>query len=300
MRQITRILVAVDLTETRDAAFDRALAIASRERADLFLVHAVPANRRFSWGAVARFERTNDLRRRAEAEGLNVRVAEQQGDPAGVIALHADARDADLIVLGTNNRSGWERLREGSVAERVLRRTSRPVLLVPSDGSGGGHLPFRNIVVGSDFSPAMAANVEAAMRLAGGAADRLTVLHVVNGVEAEQNMRSASRWAVPEYRRHLIHDAKRRLEAAVPSRVRAAANVQTKVVTGVPHQAILAYASEVNADLVVVGASARFMHLGSAAARVLRRSDRPLLVVPAQSSVRRVFETEKSERPVAA
>ena len=185
MSRITRILVAVDLTETRDAAFDRALAIAGREKAHLYLLHAVPANRRFSWGAVERLERMNDLRRRAEAEGLTVRTAEQHGDPAGVIVLHADARDADLIVMGTNNRSGWQRLREGSVAERVLRRTSRPTLMVPSDESGVGQLPFRNIVVGADFSPAMAANVEEAMRLAGGAADRLTLLHVVNGVEAE-------------------------------------------------------------------------------------------------------------------
>ena len=98
----------------------------------------------------------------------------------------------------------------------------------------------------------------------------------------------------------MIDDARRRLEASVPLRVRAAANVQLEVVTGVPHQAILDYASGVNADLVVVGASARFMHLGSATARVLRGSDRPLLVVPAQSNVRRAFETEGSDSRVAA
>ena len=300
MSRITRILVAVDLTQSRDAAFDRALAIAGTEKAHLYLLHAVPANRRFSWGAVERLERMNDLRRRAEAEGLTVRTAEQHGDPAGVIVLHADARDADLIVMGTNNRSGWERLREGSVAERVLRRTSRPTLMVPSDESGAGQLPFRNIVVGADFSPAMAGNVAEAMRLAGGAADRVTLLHVVNGVEAERNLRSAARWAVPEYRRYVIDDARRRLEASVPLPVRAAANVQLDVVTGAPHQAILDHASEVNADLVVVGASARFMHLGSATARVLRGSDRPLLVVPSKSKIRRAFETEASDRLVAA
>jgi nucleotide-binding universal stress UspA family protein len=300
MSRITRILVAVDLTETRNAAFDRALAIAGRDNAHLYLVHAVPANQRYSWRAAERLERMNDLRRRAEAEGLTVRTAEQHGDPAGVIVLHADARDADLIVLGTNNRSGWQRLREGSVAERVLRQTSRPTLMVPSDESGAGPLPFRNIVVGADFSAATAANVEAAMRVAGGAADRLTVLHVVDGVEADRHFRSAARRAVPEYDRHVVDDARRRLEASVPSRVRAAANVQLEVVTGVPHQVILDHASGVNADLVVVGASARFMHLGSATARVLRGSDRPLLVVPARSSVRRVFETEQSGRPVAA
>ncbi len=300
MSRITRILVAVDLAGTRDAAFDRALAIARREKAQMYLFHAIPANRRFSWGAVARLERMNDLRRRAEAEGLTVRTAEQHGDPAGVIVLHADARDADLIVMGTNNRSGWQRLREGSVAERVLRRTSRSTLMVPSDEGGVGQLPFRNIVVGADFTPAMAANVEEAMRLAGGTADRLTLLHVVNGVEAESTVRSAARWAVPEYRRHVIDDARGRLEASVPLRVRTAANVQLDVVTGVPHQAILDYASRVNADLVVVGASARFMHLGSATARVLRGSDRPLFVVPARSNVRRAFEADGSDRRLAA
>jgi nucleotide-binding universal stress UspA family protein len=297
---MTRILVAVDLTETRDAAFERALAFAGREKARLYLVHAVPANHRFSWRAGERFERMTDLARRAEAGGLTVRTAEQHGDPAGVIVLHADARDADLIVMGTNDRSGWQRLREGSVAERVLRRTSRPTLIVPTDEGSVGQRPFRNIVVGTDFSPALAANVAGAMRLAGGAANRLTILHVVNGVETERNLRSAGRWAVPEYRRHVIEDARRRLEASIPLGVPAAANVQLEVVTGAPHQAILDYASAVNADLVVVGASARFMHLGSATARVLRGSDRPLLVVPAQRSARRVFETDGPDRAIAA
>ena len=211
MSRITRILAAVDLSDVRDAAFNRALSVARASKADLYLLHAVPSNDRFSWGAAQRFHRMNDLRRRAEVAGLSVQTDEQQGDPAGVIALHADARGVDLIVMGTNGRNGWQRLREGSVAERVLRRTSRPVLVVPNGEEPVGDESFRNIVVAVDSSPTRMANVDEAMRLAGGVPDRLTVLHVVDGVDPESSVGVASRWAVPE-----VPPAGERRRAATP------------------------------------------------------------------------------------
>jgi K+-sensing histidine kinase KdpD len=69
-----------------------------------------------------------------------VRVEEQHGDPARVIVLHANARKVDIVVLGSNRRRGWRRLREGSVAERVLRRAAWPVLIVPWDARRAGVL----------------------------------------------------------------------------------------------------------------------------------------------------------------
>jgi K+-sensing histidine kinase KdpD len=80
------------------------------------------------------------LRKRAEAAGVKVRVDEQHGDPARVIVLHANARKMDLVVLGSNRRRGWQRLREGSVSERVLRRAAWPVLIVPWDAHRKGVL----------------------------------------------------------------------------------------------------------------------------------------------------------------
>jgi nucleotide-binding universal stress UspA family protein len=50
-----------------------------------------------------------------------------------VIVLYADARKVHLVVLGSNRRRGWRRLREASVSERVLRRAAWPVLIVPWD-----------------------------------------------------------------------------------------------------------------------------------------------------------------------
>jgi nucleotide-binding universal stress UspA family protein len=50
-----------------------------------------------------------------QAAGVKVRVDEQHGVPARVIVLHANARKMDVVVLGSNRRRGWRRLREGSV-----------------------------------------------------------------------------------------------------------------------------------------------------------------------------------------
>jgi len=43
---------------------------------------------------------------------------------------------ADLIVVGSHGRSGLDRLILGSVAERVVRQSTLPVLLIPSAASG--------------------------------------------------------------------------------------------------------------------------------------------------------------------
>jgi len=128
-----RILCAVDLERASDRAFERAVILAQISNAKLYLVHATPANVRFSSHSRERFEYLTDLKARAEAAGVRTRVDEQHGDPAGIIVLHANARKMDLVILGSNRRRGWRRLREGSVSERVLRRAAWPVLIVPWD-----------------------------------------------------------------------------------------------------------------------------------------------------------------------
>jgi nucleotide-binding universal stress UspA family protein len=137
MKTLGRILCAIDLEKASDRAFDRALTLAVAGEAKLFLLHATPANVRFSTRAGERLEYLSELRERAEAAGVKVRVDEQQGDPAALIVLHANARHVDIVVLGSNRRRGWQRLREGSVSERVLRQAAWPVLIVPWDARAG-------------------------------------------------------------------------------------------------------------------------------------------------------------------
>lgn len=140
MATLARILCAVDLERASDRAFDRALDLALISEAKLHLLHATPASLPFSWRATERLRYLTGLRERAESAGVKVRVEEQHGDPARVIVLHANARKVDLVVLGSNRRRGWRRLREGSIAERVLRRASWPVLIVPWDARPAGLL----------------------------------------------------------------------------------------------------------------------------------------------------------------
>jgi nucleotide-binding universal stress UspA family protein len=140
MSTLSRILCAVDLERASERALDRALSLALVGDARLFILHATPPNAPFSWRAGARRQYLTELRERAEAKGVKVRVEEQHGDPARVIVLHANARNVDIVILGSNRRRGWQRLREGSVAERVLRRAAWPVLIVPWDARTTGVL----------------------------------------------------------------------------------------------------------------------------------------------------------------
>lgn len=135
MRTIKKVLCAIDLTKASRNAFDRALSIAAASKAKLYILHVVPADHPFSWHQSERLELLTRLRQRAERQGVRVRTVEQHGEPARTIVLHANATKADLVVLGSNRRRGWQRFREGSVGERVLRRAAWAVLIVPWDAS---------------------------------------------------------------------------------------------------------------------------------------------------------------------
>lgn len=136
-----RILVAVNSPTGPDAAFERALALARAGGAELYVLHAVPVNQRFSFRGGDRLERMADMRRRAEDAGVRVQTVEQHGDAAEIIELHASAREADLIVLGGEVRRGWRT--RSSVVERVIRQTKVPTLVVPGD-AGGASTVFSN------------------------------------------------------------------------------------------------------------------------------------------------------------
>ena len=133
MTTIRKILCAIDLTKASRSAFDRALSIARASEGRLYVLHVIPKTHPFSWQQRERLELLTSLRERAEHEGVPVRIVEQHGDPARTIVLHANSRKADLVVLGSNRRRGWQRFREGSVGESVLRRAAWPVLIVPWD-----------------------------------------------------------------------------------------------------------------------------------------------------------------------
>lgn len=66
----------------------------------------------------------------AQDEGVDVETTLQYGHPAAEIVAAADDIDADHIVMGSETQPGDYRQLLGSVSERVLRLTERPVTVV--------------------------------------------------------------------------------------------------------------------------------------------------------------------------
>jgi len=285
----TRILVPVSHANGRDPAFERGLALARAFDAELHLIHAVPVERRFSSRAAQRLQRFAELRKRAEAVKVPVETIEQNGDPADVITLYADDRAVDLIVMTTERRTGWARLRQPSVAEKVVRRTTRPTLVVRQDDSGASG--FRDVLAAVDLSPTSNTVIDMAMQVSESDARRLTVIHAVESVEATGAVRSLARWIVPEYRGYVLDENRRRLETMMRD-IEVDSTTQLRVASGPAADAIVEHAADVNADLVVVGRSTRAMRRGATAIRVLRHSDRAILIVP-QSPSRRFSDAKR-------
>ena len=75
-------------------------------------------------------EATDEIARQGAERSVEVVTAVEEGDPASVIGEYADDRDVDLIVMGTQGRSGVDRYVLGSVTERVVRASDVPVLTV--------------------------------------------------------------------------------------------------------------------------------------------------------------------------
>jgi nucleotide-binding universal stress UspA family protein len=286
-----RILVALNLTDGHEPAFERALTLAKASGAELYLLHAVPANQPFSYRAAERLQRAAELRQRAEAAGVSAQTVEQHGDPAEIIVLHADARPVDFIVMGSERRSGWARFRQRSVAERVLRRTKRPTLVVPNDDKADG-AAFENVLVAVDLSPASKALTVRAMELLGSGVRQLTAIHAVDSIEPAGALRNRARWLVPEYRGYVLGEARRRLKAVMSQSAGTGIKPKLRVAAGATVEAIVAHAVDVNADLIVMGRSKRFMHLGSTAVRILRNTDRALLVIPPTAAAQAVDPTQ--------
>ena len=121
MIHISCILCAVDFSRPARSAFGRALALSREHNAELTVVQAVPATEPFGSRGRARMAHIAALRHAAEAERVSLKVSVQHGDPVGVIMLHANARPFDLVIVGTYQRFGMGRLRQESVAERVVQ-----------------------------------------------------------------------------------------------------------------------------------------------------------------------------------
>jgi len=143
-RDLDSILVPTDGSAYSEAAAAHAVDLALSTDAALHVVHVVDAAVLPMDGSGAVFdelqhagERALDsVVERAEHAGVSsIRASVLSGTPYRAITDYADAEDMALVVMGTHGRTGFDRYLLGSVAERVVRLSDRPVLTV--DGGDG-------------------------------------------------------------------------------------------------------------------------------------------------------------------
>jgi len=284
MNRVSRVLAGVDFSKAARDAFDYALALSGRYGAELVVVHAVPPGQPFSRHARARMVLMERLRQKATEARVEFRERVQSGPTAEIILLHARSLRPDFIVMGTNQRTGLERFRVGSVAERVATKATVPVLLVPEHRATAATQPFRHVAVAVDFSTASDRALEQALPLATGPSDRITLIHVVHGFSSAVRPYLHEYGVIP-YQDERIRDARRRLRSIAASVGRTPRQpIDTRVLPGDMATEMNRVIDTIGADVLIVGVPKRGAVsravFGTTAARLLRTVRVPLMVVP--------------------
>jgi nucleotide-binding universal stress UspA family protein len=147
MKLFDEILCAVDFDESSTAVLHFGRELAQQNDATLCVLHVAPLPlnaTEFSpipmdpypvWEKTARAELEKLAAAHLEGLGVSYKIETRSGEAADGILGQAQAMDADLIVLATHGRKGVRHFLIGSVAERVIRRALRPVLVVRPKGA---------------------------------------------------------------------------------------------------------------------------------------------------------------------
>lgn len=298
MIQIRRILCPTDFSDFSRRALAHAVALGRWYEADVTLAHVVPfvpSTATFPPGVSPLTLEPIDRERILEelscfaapvaAAGLRSDVVVRDGNAAGEILDLAKTLPADLVVMGTHGRGGFERLVLGSVAEKVLRKAPCPVLTVPppaEEAPAGAPALFERILCPVDFSPSSMKALDYALSIAQEAKASLTLLHVVEW-SPDDEVREHRHFNVPEYRRYLEEEARGMLRHAVPEEARLWCETRELVAVGKPRDEIQRVARETGAHLIVMGVHGRgaidLMLFGSTTHHVIRESHCPVLTI---------------------
>ena len=152
------ILYATDLTQNSQYAFKHAVLLARTSQAKIHLLHVVPeidagfrsyVSSVMGQGMLESFEAKHEeearkdlttrleqfihdeLADRPEDLGTIAGIEVVHGHAVAEILLAADKLEADVIVMGTHGKGTISHAFLGSVAEKVLRKTKRPVFVIP-------------------------------------------------------------------------------------------------------------------------------------------------------------------------
>lgn len=282
-----RILCATDLSESSAPVVQTAAALSRLLGADLELFHALlmpptcPPE-------LAEVPFVNELLASAEtavaaqataarAAGATVTTQVQLGSTDAILD-HAVHTRADLVVVGTHARRGMSRALLGSVAERTLRRSHSPVLVVPPAASlaPAGPRPHLKIVVGIDFSPASDAALAWLASLRERVECDVRLVHLYT--PALEHERLGLPPPVPfEANAELVDVLARELRARVHAATDTDFPLRVRPLWGGEDDPLAWEAETDDADLLIIGTS-QARH--STALRTIRGAHIPVLCVP--------------------
>ena len=288
---IKRILIPTDLSDFAGLAISFGAFFHRRLGSALTLLYAnemlVPFGPELPMGypienaPEARREEMDLLRQQAKkfAPGVDVETVVLTETPSRAIITTADKMNADLIVMGTHGRSGLERAFLGSVAERVLRLTDRPVLTVaPPLFPKGKEAAVRSVLCPVNFTPIAGAALNYAAKITDAFHAELVMLYVNDGT-----------------RPPVLDRAGAELAAWIAPAVRERIRYREVVTHGDAAARVLEIAEEVDSDLIVVGAQHRLFSdstvIGTTTERITRFARRPVLTVSLKPPAHKAAKT---------
>lgn len=297
MIEIRRILCPVDFSDASQHALDHAAALAKWYDSQVAVLHVlhspvlpespaiVGAGALTAFPPIARRESVDahleELVERVRGAGVKAEAILDDGNPAARVLETAATLAADLIVMGTHGVTGFERFMLGSVAEKVLRKASCPVVTVPPRAAIAARLPYTRILCPVDFSPSSLSALRFAFSIAEESDAHLTILHMFDWPPDDDLL--VERFDAVEFRRVVEEQGRHRLDALVPDEVRVWCKPETNVRYGKPYQAILSEAESESADLIVIGVRGRnavdVTLFGSTTNQVVRRAPCPVLTL---------------------
>jgi nucleotide-binding universal stress UspA family protein len=279
MNPLRAIVTATDFSAPARHAAQRAALLAQASGGALTLMHTVGGSaledlRRWlsddsvTGGAIEADARQHLQQLAGElgrSHGLNVESHLSIGNPVEQVVRHADEVDAGLLVTGTRGAGFFRGVVFGSTAERIAKRSSRPVLMVRQLP----HEPYRRILVPVDFSEWSRSAIELARQIAPQAS--LVLMHAVE-VPFEGKMRTAgvAEDTVMRYRDTARREAQQRLRELAADAGLDTERVRLSTPSGAdPWMLIVQEEQEQDCDLVVIVRALLHVAAGPGAALLL-------------------------------
>lgn len=293
MKKLDSIMGATDLSVPARHAIERAAMLARDLHAARFdVMHVVsmalfPTLQRLLSDEADRLAQQMITDAETELRGLADEIGRRYGVRATVFAKSgkvldeildaAEAAAADLVVLGARGANFVREFMLGTTAERIISKTTRPVLAVKQVP----HEPYRHVLVPIDFSPYSKPALETAALVAPGA--RITLLHAFEApFERQMRHASISEEIIHSYRVKARQQALKGMEALVSGSPLAQNSISWRAEYGDPSRVILESEQETSADLIVIGkhgeSALEEFFLGSVTKHVLAYSNCDVLI----------------------